>query len=127
VKAAIHMISKRTLLALFAILAALVTLPANAEDWKIAGLDAEAAARVLRASGVRVLAIGLTLAPDPPRVADAQPATYPRAEKAAQRVEHHGCHLWQRELVVIPPPGVTVTQGPPVYIATRVFSRRAHR
>ncbi|MGK2855868.1 MAG: hypothetical protein ACSLFQ_01545 [Thermoanaerobaculia bacterium] len=120
------MTSKRTLLLLLAILAGMVALPANAEP-SIGGLSAEAAARVLRAQGVRVLAIGLELAPDPPRAAVAQPATHSPAEKAAPRAERRGCNPWRRDLVVIPPKGVTLTPGPTVYISSNAFPRRARR
>lgn len=121
-----HMTSKRTLLLLLAILAGMVALPANAEP-SIGGLDAEAAARVLRAQGVRVLAIGLELAPDAPRVAVAQPATYPPAQKAEPRAEHHGCNPWRRDLIVIPPPGVTVTIREVISRTTRTKGRDARR
>jgi hypothetical protein len=69
----------------------------------VTGLEAEDAARVLAAAGLRVIGVGLTLAPDAPRDAEAQPA--PAVDASAPVPVVAGCspemellapYLWHR-------------------------------
>lgn len=88
---------------------------------KIEGLSGEAAARILSASGVRVLAVGAALPPGADRgsranVAGLQPAPSPvpdagsRPEPDSRRMaQAWGC-CCEPKTIVIPPAGVAVVE-----------------